>query len=125
MVIGVGTDILHMETLNQRFLQPEDPFFRSTYTPEEAKQGSERENPHVYYCMRFAGKEAVFKSLNVQPDQLRQWNQIEILSGENGAPVVKLHGDLKKAAEEQGISQFRLSLSCDRDYALAFCVASV
>jgi holo-[acyl-carrier protein] synthase len=124
MVVGIGTDILHMSTLNEQFLKPSDPFFRKTYTEEEQRAGAKHDAPHIYFCMRFAGKEAVFKALNTYPDMLKHWNEIEILSSDNGAPYVRLYGNIKKVAEQKGIQQIMLSLSYDKDYVIAFCVMS-
>jgi holo-[acyl-carrier protein] synthase len=124
MVAGIGTDILHMSTLNEEFLKPGDPFFCKTFTEEEQGAGALHDVPHIYFCMRFAGKEAVFKALNTYPDMLKHWNEIEILSSDNGAPYVKLHGNMKKVAEQKEIQQIMLSLSYDKEYALAFCVMS-
>lgn len=124
MVVGIGTDILHMSTLNEQFLKPSDPFFRKTYTEEEQRLAELHDNPHTYFCTRFAGKEAVFKALNTYPDMLKQWNEIEILSSDNGAPYVRLNGNMKRVAEEKKIQQIMLSLSYDKEYAIAFCVMS-
>ncbi|MCM8709912.1 holo-ACP synthase [Clostridium sp. SYSU_GA19001] len=124
MIVGIGTDILHMSTLSRQFLKFDDPFFCKTFTEEEQRLGALNDVPHIYFCMRFAAKEAVFKALNTYPDRLKHWNEIEILNSDNGAPYVRLHGNMKKAAEEKGIQQIMLSLSYDKDYAIAFCVTS-
>ncbi|WP_419822912.1 holo-ACP synthase [Anoxybacterium hadale] len=124
LVIGIGTDILHMETLDRRFLQTEDPFYQMTYTEEEQLQGACSNDPSAYFCLRFAGKEAVFKALNTSPDTVRRWNQIEILNRATGAPLVNLYGDVKNAAARAGIKNIHLSLSYDKEYAVAFCVTS-
>lgn len=124
MIYGVGTDILHKNTISESALRVNDSFYRKTYTEAEQEEGEARENRIDYYRLRFAGKEAVFKALRLHPDSLRQWREIEILCGEGGVPEVHLHEELRKIMEGQEITRIDLSLSHDGDYYQAFCVIS-
>lgn len=49
--------------------------------------------------------------------------EIEIVASETG-PKVVLHGEVKKVAEEKGVSKFELSVSHSEDVAIAVVVAS-
>ena len=124
MVYGIGADLLHEGTLPEGSLRPEAPFFQSTYTEAERREGASRGRPADYFRARFAGKEAVFKALRLHPDELRRWNQIEILSDSTGAPRVQLHDPLRTLALARGAGRIELSLSYDGGFYLAFCVVS-
>jgi len=120
MIHGIGTDILSTERMGE--LPKEDAFVRKTFTEREREEIFSRETPHMAFCTRFAGKEAVFKALRMDPDAARL-DEIEILSDETGAPCVTLHGRMAAWAERVGVTAVHLSLSWETDYAVAFAVA--
>ncbi len=122
MVLGIGTDILDIRRLFPDFLQPDDPFLRSAFTPREIAQAGTRPEPLKYYGTRFAGKEAVFKTLGASPDLVRRLADIEILDDENGAPRCVLSGAVGAWAAERGAETVHISLSWDGDLAVAFAV---
>ena len=120
MIHGVGTDILS----RARFGAPDadDPFIRLAYTAAERAEAAARSDPNRWYCTRFAGKEAVFKSLGMNPD-LARLDEIEILSDGFGAPRVRLLGRMADFAAAAGVTRVHLSLSWETEYAVAFAVA--
>ena len=122
MVLGIGTDILDMRRLSPDFLQDGDPFLRSTFTPGEIAQAQSRPEPLKYYGTRFAGKEAVFKTLGASPDLVRRGAEIEILDDGNGAPYCALSGAAGARAAALGGRRVHVSLSWDGDLAVAFAV---
>lgn len=123
MVIGVGSDILRLDRVEQDASQLPDgsPFLRSTYTAAERAAAAARPIPAHYLATRFAGKEAVFKALGTDSSYVKL-NEIEILNDQNGQPQVTLYGRLKQIAEEKGVTNILLSLSYDTDYAIAFAI---
>ena len=52
-----------------------------------------------------------------------RWIDVEII-GHGGPPRVALHGQARTVAEELGIRTIHLSLSHEREYAVAFVVAT-
>lgn len=122
MVKGVGVDILKISELLTASLDQSDPFFRNTYAKEEYEEGRKREVPYYYYATRFAGKEAVFKCFGIPSDKIRL-NEIRILDDENGQPHVTLTGSLADIAREKDITEILISLSYDKEYAMAFAIA--
>lgn len=73
------------------------------------------------YAARFAGKEAVYKALDVRNNSEDSFTEVEILKKENGRPYVVLHGRLKDYIKDKEID---ISLSHEKGYAIAFCVIS-
>ena len=123
MIAGVGTDLVHAGQLPACVLQPGDPFYEHTFTQAEREIAASRTDPIAFLRGRFAGKEAVFKALRANPDELKRWDAIEILSDANGAPVAHLHRAMAQRAHELGVCALHLSLSNDDGDYLAFCVA--
>ena len=117
MLYGIGTDILNIHQIESSVSDRQDPFVRKIYTPAES-----RPIPLYSYATRFAGKEAVFKALNLNGNAIRL-NEIEILENENGQPQVTLHGKAEQFAKEKEITSVMISLSYDTDYAVAYAAA--
>jgi holo-[acyl-carrier protein] synthase len=122
-MIGVGTDIVNFSHLRAITLVQEDPFIQKTYTPNEIAQAISRPEPFYYYVTRFAGKEAVFKSLAISGEGV-SLKEIEILNDAEGRPNVILHGEIAKRALQSSCAQVKISLSYDTDYAVAFAIAA-
>jgi holo-[acyl-carrier protein] synthase len=97
-----------LERYNERFLQ-------RIYTPEE-----------VAYCRgrvaelaaRFAAKEAVMKALGTGIRGVG-WREIEILPDRRGKPLVYLYGRARTRAERIGLSALDVSLTHEREFAVA------
>ena len=125
MIKGIGTDILSIQKLAPILTQEnylEDSFIRKTYTSREIELAEARPNPIYFYATRFAGKEAVFKALNVTGEDLHL-NEIEILSTDTGKPYIILHGKAKDLAEAAEISHVLISLSYEDEMAIAYALA--
>ena len=121
-VLGVGVDILRVDTIAPSVARPDDPCVRRIDSPAEQALIRGRDIPLYSYATRFAGKEAVFKAFGVDGDAFRL-NEIEILETDFGQPVVTLRGKAAALAAEKGISSVLLSLSYDTDYAVAYATA--
>ena len=102
MLYGIGTDILNIHQIESSVSDRQDPFVRKIYTPAEIELIESRPIPLYSYATRFAGKEAVFKALNLNGNAIRL-NEIEILENENGQPQVTLHGKAEQFAKEKEI----------------------
>ena len=125
MIVQIGTDIVEIEKLKYSVTKEpfaSDPFIRHTLTEKEIRLALLRSDPLSFFATRFAGKEAVFKALNITGEDVRL-SEIEILSQENGRPYVSLYGSAKETAKALGINNMHLSLSYEDHYAIAFAVA--
>ena len=113
MILGIGSDIIHIPRVaraivNERFLQ-------RVYTASRGKGRA------ASLAARFAGKEAVLKAFGTG---LRdgQLTDVEILADVLGAPKVHLGGYFAARAAEMGVINAWITLSHERDYAIAYCV---
>lgn len=113
-----GVDVIEIERFTQAFK-------RQPKLLERLFTGRERENlagkALQSYAARFAGKEAILKTLGTGLSGL-SWHDIEILNNSSGEPLVYLSPTAQEKAALRGGSQVRLSLSHDRTQVVAFAI---
>jgi holo-[acyl-carrier protein] synthase len=125
MALSVGVDLVELDRFQRALDRHGQRFLERVYTPDEIRLYRERV-PEL--AARFAAKEAVSKALGVGLRYISSqgigWQEVEVLPDRLGKPGVKLLGRAQALAEEQGLSQWAISLSHSRDSAVAFVVAS-
>jgi fatty acid synthase subunit alpha len=100
-------------------------FVERNFTDAEIAYCNGQPSPPSSFAARWAGKEAVFKSLGVPSRGAgAAMKEIEILPGDSGAPRVILHGEAKSAAGAKGVKSVLVSLSHSDTVAIAFAQAS-
>jgi len=115
----VGVDIVEIERIERAIQRWGERFLERVYTPAELALCRGRA-PEL--AARFAAKEAISKALGTGLRGIG-WREMEVLCDKRGKPLVHLHGRAKARADFLGLSDFAISLSHSRDYALAFVVA--
>jgi len=124
MSLSVGVDVVELARLQQAVDRFGDRFLTRVYTAEELVYARSR-MPEL--AARFAAKEAVSKALGVGMRHLSPqgvgWHEVEVLSDLKGKPVLRLSGRARELAAELGLCEWAISLSHERDRALAFVVA--
>ena len=110
---GVGLDLLEIDRLEQA-LARRPGLGQRIFTDGERAYAAARARPVRHLAARFCAKEAVAKAL-----ALEAWSprDVEIVTGEHGAPQVVLHGALA------GLGPVAVSLTHDRGMAGAVAVA--
>jgi fatty acid synthase subunit alpha len=87
-------------------------FVSRNFTESEVSYCRSQPNPAASFAARWAGKEAVFKSLGVpSKGAAAAMRDIEILPDESGVPQVHLHGAAQEAAAAKQVSKVQISLS--------------
>lgn len=119
MITGVGVDIVEIERVARIVKQYGERFLGRVFTPSELK---EAEGRRERLAGRFAAKEAVLKVLQTGLAEGITWHEVRTFSGERGEPRVELSGRAEELAKERGIRTVHLSISHDRDRAVAFAV---
>jgi holo-[acyl-carrier protein] synthase len=116
--ICLGIDIIEISRIRQALSVWGDRFMRRIFTAKEVElYGGRLES----LAVRFAGKEAVFKALSRQ-GLLFSWQDVEILSMEDGRPQLKIYGLALKQARELGVRSLEISLSHSRENAVALVI---
>ncbi|MDY6893085.1 MAG: holo-ACP synthase [Chloroflexota bacterium] len=115
----VGVDIIEIERIEQAVSAWQGSFLKRIYTEAEL-ESCHSVIPSL--AARFAAKEATMKALGINSRGLN-WRDIEVLSNNNGAPLVQLHGRAYKKAEELGVTGISVSMSHSKQYAVAFVIS--
>jgi len=119
--LRTGVDLIEIERFSSACQRFDQRFLNRIFTPTELAQN--RKNiPSL--AARFAAKEAVAKAFGTGIGAIL-WQDIEILRGPSGEPILQLYGKAQKLAEEQKITGWSLSLSHTHSHAIAMVVAMV
>lgn len=123
--LAVGVDIVEIARVERMLHRYGERFLRKVFTPAEVIYSRGRA-PEL--AARFAAKEAVAKALGVgmrilAPDGVG-WHEVEVLGDWRGRPEIYLHGWALERAAQLGLIHWAVSLSHEREFAIAFVVAS-
>ena len=112
---AVGIDMLAISRLQRVLDRHGTRFLRRVYTPEEVAfcRGRVAE-----LAARFAAKEAVMKALGTGIRGVA-WREIEVLPDRRGKPLIYLYGRAKERADKIGLRALDVSLTHERDFAVA------
>lgn len=122
--VGVGVDVLHIARIRQILQGPsQHTFIRRTFTAAEIAASGDGPDRSRALAMRFACKEAVFKSLSTSWVDGDEFLHFETTLRPGAAPQVDLGGRFRRYAEERGITRIALSISEDADLVVAVAVA--
>ncbi len=121
MIIGIGTDIVRVERI-RRLLDRYPGFVEKVFTEDEISYCSAKTAPAQSYAVRFAAKEAVMKALGTGWDGHINWRDIEVRSKDTGKPEISLYNGSRELAKRLGVDNILISLSHEKEYALAFAV---
>lgn len=111
----LGLDIIRVERIRDALARFGDRFARRVLTPREAAYV--RDRPETF-AGRWAAKEAVSKVLGLGVRGIG-WLDIEIERLPTGQPAVRLHGRAAARADQLGLARIAVSITHEREYALA------
>jgi holo-[acyl-carrier protein] synthase len=111
----LGIDIIKVERIRDALRRFGPRFARRVLTEAEAAYVRDRAET---FAGRWAAKEAVSKVLGLGVRGVG-WRDIEIARLPTGQPSVKLHGRARRRAEQLGMAKVAVSISHERDYAVA------
>jgi len=121
MIIGIGVDIVQIERVRKLVTSYPD-FIAQIFTANEIEVCQAKADSASSFAARFAAKEAMMKALGTGWNEKVNWLDIEVINEAQGKPRLKISGTTLKLMNEMGVLQIHLSLSHERDYALAFVV---
>lgn len=122
MIQGIGTDIVHIPRILRILQKYKKKFLNRVYTQKEIELSgkySDQEMQARYFAKRFAAKEAFVKALGTGFSQGVRIKDIEIHNDVRGMPYITVS---KNLISEN--STVHLSISDERDYAIAFVIIS-
>ena len=126
IIYGIGTDIVSIKRIKSSLKNKN--FIERIYSDQEVLKCKKAVNQHNCYAKRFAAKEAFSKALGTGISNGINFNEITVLNNKSGKPYIQLKGETKKKIIKifkQKKTKISLSLSDERDYAVAFVTISV
>ena len=120
-MIGVGLDVVDIERFRTAITRTPGLVPR-LLTPAERAYCEQARDPTERYAVRFAAKEAVMKALGVGLGAF-DWHHVEVVRAPSGQPSLVLTEKAAALAEEQGVTQWHLSLSHSGTVAEAIAIA--
>ncbi|MAC98694.1 holo-ACP synthase [Pseudomonas abyssi] len=125
MIRGIGTDLVLVSRIEAVLTRQGERFARRILTADEFELFAAHGQPARYLAKRFAAKEAILKALGTGLAGGLSWQHMQIDRDELGAPQVVLSGVAADKLAAGGGGRMLLSLSDEREQALAFAVWSL
>ncbi len=123
-IVGTGVDIVRVDRIVSLVDRWGLRFARKILTPSElARFQSYTSKASAYLARQFAAKEAVAKALGTGMRAGVTFPQIGVERLKSGAPVIVLTGRAFERSKKLGIEQWHVSISDEKEYAVAFVVA--
>ncbi len=116
----MGVDLAEIDRIRGLLQRYGQRFKTRCFTDHEWGYAHRYSDPSARLAARFAGKEAVMKSLGVGWRKV-YWTDIEITGG--GMPTVNLSGTALQRAESIGVDQVLVTITHTGDKALVFALS--
>jgi holo-[acyl-carrier protein] synthase len=116
----VGVDLVDVGSVDHSIACFGDRYLHRIFTTRElsdSRESTDRFNVESL-AARFAAKEAILKVLRPVRHWFN-WREIEVVRDAGGWVMLELHGAARAQAEAEGLQQFSVSLSHERNYAIA------
>jgi holo-[acyl-carrier protein] synthase len=118
-ILGLGIDLADIDRVEDVYTKfPR--FIERCFTRHEQEYALKFAKPSRRLAARFAGKEAVMKSLGTGWRRLR-WTDVEITGG--GKPTVRLYGTAAARAEMLGVTEILVTITHTDTTAMVFAIA--
>jgi holo-[acyl-carrier protein] synthase len=122
MIRGIGVDIVKVDRIEKAVERWGHRFLKRIFTADEIERCQKRARPAQCLALRFAAKEAFAKALGLGMREGLRWRDIEVVHDNFGKPDLLLHNQAQRLLEAMEASRTWLSLSDERESALAVVV---
>ena len=120
--VKIGTDICQIDRVKSVYKRYGKRFLERVLTENELKYViSNKKNLVSRLAGRFAAKEATSKVLGTGLKGV-YFKEIEIIRESSGAPKIALHKRAKLKANKLGLSNFEVSISHEKGFAIAIVI---
>ncbi len=119
MIAGIGTDIVSIVRIRRALDRHAGRFARKVLADGEWEVFTGLSDGAPFVAKRFAAKEAFFKALGEPPGAANTWHQLTIGNEPSGRPRLEFGAELAALLHRRGICRWHVSLSDERDYAVA------
>jgi holo-[acyl-carrier protein] synthase len=120
MVLGLGTDLMEIERVQQSIDRFGERFLHRVFTEGEIAY-CQRKKKHSAesFAARFAAKEAAAKALGTGISRGVGWREIEVRREPGERPRLHFSGRAAERAAAMGVRNVQLSLTHSREVAMA------
>lgn len=125
MIIGIGVDIIEIETIQCRLTQEENSFKEQIFWEEEISYCNQYRSPAQHYAGRYVAKRATWKALGQSNVEEHLLKDVGIQRLSYGQPEIQLQENAKERYQEIGNPRLFLSISHSGSYAIAFVIAEI
>jgi holo-[acyl-carrier protein] synthase len=122
MIVGIGTDIVHIPRIANVLMYKRERFVKRILTPAEIIMLDNSAKPDEFLAARFAAKEAAAKALGTGFRNGVSYLQIAVQWEAMGKPSLVFTGKAEQVALELQVTAAHLSITHEREYAVAFVV---
>ena len=119
-IVGLGIDLADVARVRRLFKKDPEGFRRRCFTDHEWEYANRFADPSERLAARFAGKEAVMKSLFTGWRRI-PWKDVEITGG--GPPRVNLSGKAQQRADMLGVVDIKITITHTHSDAMVFVVS--
>lgn len=120
MILGIGTDIVSVERIRKALQRHGERFPRRILAGVEWEGYQRAARPESYLAKRFAAKEAAAKAFGTGFRDGLVMTDIAVVNDSRGKPEYRFSGRAQRLCVELGVGRHYLSLSDEREYAVAF-----
>ncbi|MCG8315617.1 MAG: holo-ACP synthase [Pseudomonadales bacterium] len=122
MIVGIGTDIVSIDRMEDNIKRNADAFAKRVLVDDEWQQYQSTKRKAPFLAKRFAVKEAAAKALGTGFAEGITWKHIATTHDELGKPLLVLTGAALSRAQAMGVTDWHLSISDEAHNAVAFVV---
>ncbi len=120
MIHGIGTDIVAIARMEASLARFGDKFVRRILASQELQAFADCARQASFLAKRFAAKEAAVKAMGTGFRDGISLNQIAVSNDNLGKPILSFSGRALDVCDYLGVGEAHLSLSDEKDYAIAF-----
>lgn len=122
MIAGIGTDILNIHRIEKSYQKFSSRLLNKILSASEIEQFKKHRSPIHFLAKRFAAKEALFKALGTGYGNGLFFHHLAIKNDEKGKPFFVIEHQLADIMKKNNWKHIELSISDEKDYAIAFVV---
>jgi holo-[acyl-carrier protein] synthase len=119
-MFGIGIDICEVHRFDR--LKEKKGFLEKIYSQEEIDYCMANKTSSQNLAVRFAAKESFLKALGTGLRKGVHLKEIIIEKDELGKPYIKLIGETRETFDKMGLSRIQLSLSHEKNNAIALVI---
>lgn len=122
MIVGIGSDIVSIARMEKNIAKNGDAFAERVLVESEFDQYQQTRNKASLLAKRFAVKEAAVKALGTGFAEGITWRHVYTSHDELGKPILNFTDAALAKANQMGVTSMHLTISDEKEAAVAFVI---